>query len=239
MLDLDRVTCFAIDNTKTIDDTIKALYTCMDVANFHQVKLVTSSEFVEKYSDQLKDDGIIVEESCVPVTTREEYGKFLLQQQYRHIESEFCLSIQNHAFIINPDAWMDEYYNYDYIGAPWPISERAYISPYGEHIRVGNGGFSFKSKKLMELPSKVDIPFPITDDSEFYKTFGFYDTHEDGNICVHNRHIYEEHGCKIAPLDIAKYFSYETPLSENSNIVPFGFHHNLPRGIIVEGYTSR
>ena len=74
MLDLNRVTCFAIDNTKTIDDTIRALYTCMDVANFHQVKLVTSSEFVEKYYDELKEDGIIVEESCVPVTTREEYG---------------------------------------------------------------------------------------------------------------------------------------------------------------------
>ena len=206
----------------------------MDVANFHQVKLVTSSEFVEKYSDELKEDGIIVEESCVPVTTREEYGKFLLQEQHRHIESEFCLSIQSHAFIINPSAWMDEYYEYDYIGAPWPIRDRGYISPYGEHIRVGNGGFSLKSKKLMELPSKVDIPFPITDDSGFYKTFGFYDTHEDGNICVHNRHIYEEHGCKIAPIEIAKYFSYEAPVPENDGIIPFGYHYHLPPGISIE-----
>lgn len=234
MLDLTRVTCFAIDNTDTVDDTIRALYTCKNVAKFHQVKLATSSEFVEKYSDELKEDGIIVEESCAPVTNREELGMFQWKHLYNHIESEFCLSIQSHAFIINPDAWMDEYYDYDYIGAPWPIKDRAYISPYGEHIRVGNGGFSLKSKKLMELPSKVDIPFPITDDSGFYKTFGFYDTHEDGNICVHNRHIYEEHGCKIAPIEIAKYFACEAQVPENRGIIPFGYHYHLPPGITIQ-----
>ena len=86
----------------------------------------------------------------------------------------------------------------------------------------------------MELPGKVDIPFPITDETGFYKTFGFYDTHEDGNICVHNRHIYEEHGCKIAPIEIAKYFSYEASVPENDGIIPFGFHYHLPPGISIE-----
>jgi hypothetical protein len=32
MLDLSRVTCFAIDNTNRIEETINALHTCKNVA---------------------------------------------------------------------------------------------------------------------------------------------------------------------------------------------------------------
>tara|TARA_B100001250_G_scaffold294724_1_gene256314 strand:- start:267 stop:986 length:720 start_codon:yes stop_codon:yes gene_type:complete len=239
MIDLSNVTCFAIDNTNRIDNTIRALHTCMDAALFGEVKLVTTSEYVEKYKDELISDNILVEEQVRPLTNIDEYNEYILYHLYKHIDTDYCLTIQDHAFIINPDAWMDEFLEYDYIGAPWPWSANAFITPFGEHIRVGNGAFSLRSKKLLEVPTKVDIPFKVSEQEDFYKMFGSDNTNEDGNICVHNRHIFQEHGCKFAPLDIAKYFSYETPLSENSNIVPFGFHHHLPRGIIVEGYTSR
>jgi hypothetical protein len=69
--------------------------------------------------------------------------------------------------------------------------------------------------------------------------FGSKNTNEDGNICVHNKHLYEKRGCKIAPIEIAKYFSYESPVPENSGIIPFGFHNNLPPGVEVEGYNPR
>ena len=69
--------------------------------------------------------------------------------------------------------------------------------------------------------------------------FGSKNTNEDGNICVHNKHLYEKRGCKIAPIEIAKFFSYESPVSENSGIIPFGFHNNLPPGVEVEGYNPR
>ena len=69
--------------------------------------------------------------------------------------------------------------------------------------------------------------------------FGSTNTNEDGNITVHNKHLYEKCGCKIAPIKIAKYFSYESPVPENRGIIPFGFHNNLPPGIEVEGFNSR
>jgi hypothetical protein len=55
-------------------------------------------------------------------------------------------------------------------------------------------------------------------------------TSEDGIICVHNRHIYEALGCKIAPIEVAVRFSHERQLPETKGIKPFGFHYFLPEG---------
>ena len=57
---------------------------------------------------------------------------------------------------------------------------------------------------------------------------------EDGNICVHNRHLFIEEGCKFPPVEVAARFSYETAVPENQGIIPFGFHFNLPPSIIIE-----
>ena len=65
---------------------------------------------------------------------------------------------------------------------------------------------------------------------DFYKHFGYKNTAEDGNICVHNRHIYEALGCKFAPVEVAAKFSQEKQLPETKGIKPFGFHYHLPPG---------
>ena len=235
MIDLSKVTCFAIDNRPNrIENTIKAIHTCMNVASFGEVKLVTTSEYVQKYKDQLSSDGIVVEDQLRPLTTIDEYNEYILYHLYKHIDTEYCLLVQDHAFIINPDAWKDEFLDYDYIGAPWPWRENSYVTPFGEHIRVGNGGFSLRSKKLLEVPNQVDIPFRPAEQPDFYKMFGSDNTNEDGNICVHNRHIFQEQGCKFAPLEVAKYFAHEHPLDEFRGIIPFGYHHTIPAGVTIE-----
>jgi len=239
MLNLDKVTCFAIDNTSRIEETIKALYTCMNAANFGKVKLITTLEYVIKYKDKLSLDGILVEEQVRPLTSIDEYNYYILYHLHEHIDTEYVLLIQDHAFIINPESWTDDFLKYDYVGAPWPLRDRAYITPFGEHIRVGNGGFSLRSKKLLELPTKIYVSFDVYEQPDFYKMFGSKNTNEDGNICVHNKHIFERNGCRIAPIELAKYFSYESPVPENYGIIPFGFHNNLPPGIVVEGYIPR
>ena len=89
------------------------------------------------------------------------------------------------------------------------------------------------SKKLIEVPTKVDVPFDVVAMNQFYKMFGAINWNEDGNICVHNRHIFLEQGCKFAPVEVAKYFSHETSLDINHGIIPFGYHENLPAGIEI------
>ena len=52
---------------------------------------------------------------------------------------------------------------------------------------------------------------------------------EDGNICVHNKHVYEAAGCIFAPLDVAMSFSRELPIPEYDGRKTFGFHRYLPK----------
>ena len=103
---------------------------------------------------------------------------------------------------------------YDYIGAPWAYVEDAYIDPFGNHHRVGNGGFSLRSKKLLCVAKDLDL--------EWKQYYGFY--HEDGFFCCHHRSKYESVGCKFAPIEVAAQFSHETMVSENYGNIPFGFH---------------
>lgn len=233
MLDLSKITLVAIDNTSRVSGTIKAIYTCIEQANFGSVKLITSKQIKDQYQDSLLEDGIAVEEMIFPITNIDEYSKYCLYELYKHVDKDYCLMVQDHAFIINPEAWSNEFYEYDYIGAPWPYKENSYITPFGENIRVGNGGFSLRSKKLLQVPLKRKIPFDCAT-GDFYKHFNANNFAEDGNICVHNRHMFIEEGCKFPPVEVAARFSYETPVPENRGLIPFGFHFNIPPTIIIE-----
>ena len=233
MKNLSNITLLAIDNTNRIEGTIKAVYTSIEKINFGDVKILTSRDHKEKYEEELKEDNIKLELLNSNISNINEYNKYVLYDLYSHVNTEFVLLIQDHAFIINPDAWTDEFLKYDYIGAPWQYSENSYVTPFGEHIRVGNGGFSLRSQKILKTPLEVDIPFDCTK-GNFYKHFNANNYAEDGNICVHNRHLFIENGCKFCPLELAVKFSYEKPITENYGIIPFGFHYNLPPGVILE-----
>ena len=239
MINLPNVTLFSVDTTSSIDDTIHALYTSMNGIEYGEVKLITLKENIEKYGSELKSDGIILEEPVIPVNNYNEYNYFIIFKLNEHIDTSHCLLVQQDGFVLCPEKWNDSWLEYDYIGAPWPWKENSYISPFGEHIRVGNGGFSLRSKKLLNVPNKVKVTWETNHSDFYWMPPGVVNYHEDGNICVHNRHVYLEQGCKFAPIEVAKNFSYETPLEENKGIATFGFHHNLPHGIVVEGYPIK
>ena len=146
----------------------------------------------------------------------DEYSYNMIYKLSDYIDTDHALIIQSDGFIINKNSWMEEFYNYDYIGAPFPLPNDnfSYRDKMGNIFRVGNGGFSFRSKKLIDLANKLNL--------EWKPFHGFYN--EDGFICAMNRHIYEENGCVFAPLEIAKYFSHESNIPEIIGIEPFGFH---------------
>ena len=48
-----------------------------------------------------------------------------------HIQTSHCLLIQSDGFVLFPDKWDDSWLDYDYIGAPWPISKDSYINLIG------------------------------------------------------------------------------------------------------------
>jgi hypothetical protein len=156
-----------------------------------------------------------------------EYNKYCIYELHKDVGTAFCLLIQYDSGVVNSNSWTNEFLKYDYIGAPWPIKADAYVDPFGVHQRVGNGGFSLRSRRLLNVPQKINIPWDINKD-DFYNTFNSGYLSEDGNICVHNRHLFVEQGCKFAPLDVAVRFASEIRLAEHEGIASFGYHKYKP-----------
>jgi len=143
------------------------------------------------------------------------WNKAVIYELPKYIQTDFGLLIHYDGYVINPDCWDDNWLNYDYIGAPWPLptDSFSYRDAQGTIQRVGNS-VSLRSKKLLDVANRLQLS---------WQAFNGY-TNEDGFICVNYRHIYEQHGCKFAPLEVAKYFSKEHEIEENKNIKTFAFH---------------
>ena len=209
MIDLPNITLVCMTSVK-IPQSIQALqYSCRGI-NFGKVKLVSDVipdnlplEIIYEYTDKM--------------SSIDEWNHDIIYKLGKHIDTEFAMLIHDDGFIINPTSWRDEFLDYDYIGAPWPLPQDdfSFRDINGEIIRVGNS-VSLRSKKLIDLPVELNL--------EWKSFHGYYN--EDGFICVNNRHIYKSSGCKFADLEIAKYFSYERSIPENLGIVPFAFHGN-------------
>jgi len=151
---------------------------------------------------------------CKRITSIDEYSKFMAYELAQYVTSEYTLVIQYDSCVVNPRQWDSEFLQYDYIGAPWP--ENLHFTDEGVNIRVGNGGFSLRSKKLLNALNELRLPF--TDNGT-----GFFN--EDGIICVYYRKILEEYGIRFAPPDVATRFSYENDCPESVKN-SFGFHKN-------------
>lgn len=203
---LENVTLVCVTSVN-VQRAIKALQYSVKNIEFKNVLLLTSEECVLDNIDVIKIN---------PILNTDEYSKFIVYELHKYINTEFALIIQEDGFVVNAEQWDDLFLEYDYIGAPWPIPEDdfSFKDSYGNLQRVGNGGFSLRSKKLLRLASELGL--------EWKSYFGFYN--EDGFFCCHNKHIYEANGCKFAPIDVASKFSFETPVPENNGILTFGFH---------------
>ena len=214
MIHLSDITLICVTSVK-LEESIQSLLHCVNSINFKEVKFVTH--------ENVTINSVKVEK-CRKLTSIEAYSHYMIYDLYKHIDTEFCLTIQHDGFITNPHLWTDEYLKYDYIGAPWKITDSCYLDPNGNHIRVGNGGFSLRSQKLLNTPNHEHIPFASTMHGNYYKHLDHFSKNEDNIICVHNHKLYEKYGNIFAPFEVALTFSKETILPENENLNTFGVH---------------
>lgn len=208
---LPQVTLVSAGSVK-IPETIKALKKSMQGIKYADVIFFTH----EKLS--LEKDGIRV--INIPRLDYPGYNKFVAYEMTKYINTEFTLVVQNDGYVLRPEKWEEEFLNYDYIGAPWPPN--VHFTNKGVNVRVGNGGFSLRSKKLLNILNELNLPF--TDNGTGY-------IHEDGLLCNYYRHELEDAGIKFAPVDVASKFSHEVDCKD-SVWKPFGFHGSklvLPR----------
>jgi len=134
----------------------------------------------------------------------------------KYVNTSHILTVQWDGWVTTPDLWTNEFLNYDYIGAPWPWHE--------PNVRVGNGGFSLRSKKLLDLLNTERRLFP-------------FQLPTDVAICCLYRPQLESFGIKFAPENLAWRFSVEHGNAIfDLNSPSFGFHD--PRNIFTKGLRN-
>lgn len=143
-----------------------------------------------------------------PLRSREAYSNFILKGLASRNTCEHVLIIQWDGFVCDPRAWRNEFLSYDYIGATWPH--------FPPPFNVGNGGFSLRSKRLLDALASER----------------FASQHpEDVAICHDWRPALEaDFGIRFAPPEVAEQFSFE----RGEKVGPtFGFHglFNIPDAI--------
>ncbi len=134
-----------------------------------------------------------------PLDSRDGYSALVLKGLAAHVATPHALVVQWDGYVVNPDAWTDEFLACDYIGAPWFWK--------AEGSRVGNGGFSLRSRRLLDALADPSVTV---------------DGNEDVTIGVTRRPWLEaERGIRFASEALASRFSFEAAYPVGR---PFGFH---------------
>jgi len=227
MINLPSVTLVCLTSID-LPKAIMSIKHCCQYIKFADVKLITH--------ENIETDGTFKVEKSPKFNNLQMYSDYLLGNLTQHFETTHCLHIQMDGLVSNPYMWTDEYLNYDYIGAPWSshlvgdilnkisLGQDQNGTPFETNIptlkdynvqnyRVGNGGFSLRSKKLCDLTKKYVGKYP--------------NKSEDCIMCFYEKGELVNNGIKYAPAELAGKFSVEYPTEFNINkdiSRTFGFH---------------
>tara|TARA_Y100001958_G_C21200227_1_gene527006 strand:- start:892 stop:1605 length:714 start_codon:yes stop_codon:yes gene_type:complete len=186
-------------NCNMVEEGVKALEYSTKYIEFNNVFLL-SDQTISGNFDLI---------SIKKIRDVEDYNNEILNLS-KHIKSEYVLIIQHDGHVINHKKWDDLFLKFDYIGAPWPNSKKwnerwkYYPKEMEEKIlknlnlnRIGNGGFSLRSKKFLDY-------------SRSYKEVDGAPEDIFLNILNYDRAF--EYGIKYPDVKTAISFSYEIPL---------------------------
>lgn len=205
-LELPSVTLLCADCVH-IEYAIPAIERCKALANFGAVKLLTSMPTDYEHRVEI-----------MPLNSLSAYSTFMLKQVYAHIDTSHFLVAQHDGWILNPEAWDPTWLSCDYIG---PLFIHAHKTA---PTSVGSGGFSLRSKRLMEYVSGT---LPAWDGSDVLtqKLMKCAGSYEDGYISITKRAELERCGFKFGtPAQAARFAQggNNDPLYHVAK--PFGFH---------------
>lgn len=193
MLNLPHVTLCCVD-TRLPQMALEAMQTCMTRIAFGDAILITRPEH-----------GLVPASCALRIIERDDiksvhdYSRVMLKELGQHLRTTHLLIVQWDGYVLNPDMWQDEFLDFDYIGPVWP--------QYKDAHRVGNGGFSLRSRKLIDALS----------DHRFEPAHP-----EDVCICrTHRAELEQHHGIRFASEALAHRFAFER---EEPTGPTFGFH---------------
>jgi len=197
-LKLPDVTLCAVSSV-ALPQTVRALTLSREQADFAETFLFTDDEGSVPASIDVR---------AIPcLQSIADYTAFMLTDLGRHIHTSHVLIVQWDGYVLDYRGWTPAFLDYDYVGAPWP--------QFSDGHEVGNGGFSLRSRRLLEACAEIsDGRTP--------------DKAEDVLICRDYRPLLEsDYGLRFAPRSLAERFSFERTARRGDE---FGFHgiFNMP-----------
>lgn len=137
------------------------------------------------------------------VDSVEAYSQFILKSLLQHVATAHVLIVQWDGYVVNANVWEPSFLECDYLGAVWPWAP--------EGMRVGNGGFSLRSRRLLEALQDPRIEMADNEDATICRTF------RPLLECAHNIQFGSE--------QLAERFSFEQDQAPVlSGRLTFGFH---------------
>ena len=171
-----------------------------------------------KVEIQISDNPEISIIKVEPITSAAQYNNFVIYKLHKFIDTSHVLIVQWDGQILNPKKWSEKFLNYDFVGAPFIPREYDFNycrdKNYNFYV-IGNGGFTIRSKRLLESAIKYDLKDDLS----------YTNNHEDGFYSVLHREFLESRNFTWADFSTAKEFCLETPLSlDDIFSFPLGFH---------------
>jgi Protein of unknown function (DUF5672) len=203
-LALPQVTLCAATSVN-VEATFRALEASLGQVDFADCLLFTDSPV------QPRHPAIRV----VPIqrlVSAQAYSEFLFKHLADHVATSHCLVVQWDGHVLDAGRWDAAFLNHDFIGASWPH--------FRDGHNVGNGGFSLRSRRLLQMcqSPRFRVAHP-----------------EDITIGRTHRAWLESHGLRFASSALADRFSAERagdPLNS------FGYHGvwHMPRVLGMESF---
>jgi hypothetical protein len=178
--------------------TLRALEVSLEQVSFGACKLLTDGAVKP-------GNGAIEVIPIARLGSSEAYSNFVLGSLVDHVETPYCLLVQWDGHVVDANRWQDAFLDYDYIGATWP--------QFDDGHDVGNGGFSLRSRRLMDLCRRPAFSCHHPEDIAIGRT---------------NRTWLETQGMRFASRGLADTFAAERV---GDPLGCFGYHgaFNMPR----------
>lgn len=157
MLNLPKVTLACVD-TRLPRMALDAMIVCLDKVQFGEALLFTCPDHgLTDVPDTIR----VIE--LDHINSIEAYSRFLIKGMGPYLRTSHMLIVQWDGYVLDPTMWRDAYLDVDYIGAVWP--------QYNDGHRVGNGGFSLRSRKLLDALACDDIVAEHPEDACIARTW--------------------------------------------------------------------
>ena len=165
----------------SIEQTLKHI-DCQEVITFSDQEIISGATYIP-----LKEP-----------LDMQKYCNLVLKDLSEYVKTNHIIIVQWDGMAADSTQWTDDFLQYDYIGSPWGDGQ------------VGNGGFSLRSKKLLDACNDTNI--------KLGGTSGYL---EDVAICKEFKPLLvNKYNIQFPPLSLAQKFSVE-----NDHVgLTFGFH---------------